>query len=313
MSRSVKGCVWAGLVVVGAFGVNVSAQIAPPPTPAPAPTPVWTPPPPPPPPPSAEPQVPVPAWDRDAQGKLVTLSEPVWFASIRKNQMVAADQWNKINPYMERRRRSFEKAVADNIDLLREVLGGDLDKVEMGADQSRRGDVAKLLGMLKPLAGSTSAPKEMQDTGVLTRLQTQHNIKIANAYREAKRRELQESEWKLPENATDEQKDRVRRASMRHTILSSFVDEAVHAYEGLLLDAAKDLEKHLGSVELSDEARRGLAPKVAKVKAASGREAVLAAMQELVASLDVEHERELLQAVRATRPPLADDSTHEKP
>lgn len=298
-----------GLVGTG-FVSQALAQLAPPPTPAPEKSAPYVPAPKRdvptlPPPAPKEPSFPLPEWEKDSGGKLVQVQEPVWWASLRKNQLLGPADWAKITPYLAKRKRVFEKAVIDNADLLRQVLGGALEKI----DQAKRSSIAEQLKLLKPLNADVATHKDMRDRGLLTQTQTQHNEKIGKSYREQRRKELEETDWKLPPDATAEQKAKVQHEKMKYTMFQNFIEESMWAYEGLLNEGGEKLDAVLAKVNLDAETKGKIAPMAAAAKSAKDKPARVKAMRELATQLSVDQERDLLKAVQSMRPPVKEEAT----
>ncbi len=303
--RVVAGMLGISLVC-GAFG-----QIAPPPGPAAPATPEWVPPPrsnteaPPVP---KQDNTPVPSW-RDNDGKLEVLSEPLYWASLKKNQLVTPKVAEGLKGFLRQRERQYERVVVDNIDLMRKVMEGAIDKtIEMPRDPAagRAGaDVlSKLLQIIKPLVGD-SIREAVKTKGLLSRMQSDHQNKIVRAYTDDRGRDLEAATPVLPADASEEQKKArtaaMTKEKMRHQ-LYDFIDESTWVYAWLLNDVAMHWDDTLAKTDFDAATKAKLNAAFKDVKAATDDRGRVAAMKKLVVLVTPEQERVLLQGMIAGRP-----------
>jgi len=190
-----------GVVVLGCVAVGwrvAEGQVAPPPPPAPPRTPEYVPPPPPPvlPPserPTRNPRLERPAPDpvdtmpfesliqRDADGRVLPLAEPLELAALRKCALVSEDDWANLNIALAERRARVNKSVVDNLDLVLGIEGGLIETV----------DVMKL-EQLKSVSESVRAltPQplldELQKRQLLNAQQLKLTRRIADEYRQGR-------------------------------------------------------------------------------------------------------------------------------
>lgn len=327
-----------------AIAGTAAAQISAPPTQAPAPTPEFVPPPPAPPGPPAGapntqperrnpiqtiPDMPIEPPLRSADGKLIKLEQPLFWQAMRHNVSLTESVKTSSKPFLERRVRKYEKIVTDNADLMRQINEGVIDKAELlpqraGNKEKDEGRAAinkgangglglsALMQVLKPLVGD-NVREEFQKSGIMTRIQAGQNSKIMQRYAAEASTDFEKSLPKLADDATDDdkkkRKETLDRERMRQQMYL-WVDESVFAYNGLLNDGGEKIDDTLKAAKVD---AGPIADEVKAVKAASDRDARVAAMKKLVLKLTVEQERAILQAVRDTRPDLGEEPEPAKP
>lgn len=316
--RMVQGT-WSGSVV----GLMVLAgaavgQVALPPTPAPAPTPDYVPPPAAPSPAQrpiptvAKPvDVPFEAWRKD--GKLPTLSEPLYWASMRRNTLVTPESWAKITPFLDRRIPKLERVVVENVDLVRKIEEGQIEKA-MDAQRNAEGrnpEMGTLLRTLRPLV-MDSLRNELMRGNLITRQQAEQTEKIRRSYVEERSRDWEAKVPALAADATEEQKKEHQRLTTRERMRSQmydFIDEPMWVYRRLLVECAQKWDQIAAGDSLPAATKQKITPLMAKAKSAGDDAARLTAMRDVVRAITAEEERELLVALRALRPDPQTDET----
>lgn len=302
----------AGILGLAWMSSGVLAQIAPAPGPAAPVTPEWVPPPPTDPrapdPKPKDPEIPVQSW-RDKDGKLMELTEPLYWAALRRNQMVTPKVAEPIKAFLRQRERQYERIVVDNIDLMRKVVEGAIEKAhDMPRNpDGRDGSLTKLLQILKPLVGD-NIREVIKQKGLLTRIQSEHQDKVKRAYTEERGRDVDAAMPALPADATPEaQKERTAKLTKEKMRLQlyDFIDESTWTYAWLLNDIAMHWDETLVKVEDKDidaATKAKLKGAFGDVKAAKDDKGRVAAMKKLVLLITPEQERSLLQALIAGRP-----------
>ena len=339
-------------VMAGVMGLvmvcgTAAGQITAPPTKAPEPTPEFVMPPPAAPlvtpprnanpvgdgarPVQNVPNMPIEPPLRGPDGKLITLTEPLFWQAMKHNVSLTPTSLEKAVPFLAKRLRKYEKIVTDNTDLMRQVNEGVIDKAQLlpqrGAD-GRKGiqggdgkmGLSGLMQVLKPLVGD-NVREEMQKRGIMTRIQAGQNTKVMQAYaqevsadfektlpaiakaEEKKDAAEQAKELEKVQTLQKERKETIDRERMRQQMYL-WVDEAVFAYENLLNEGGTKIDEVLSKAAVDSKAT---ADAVKAVKAATDRAGRVKTMRALVASLPVEQERAILQAVRDMRPPVVEE------
>lgn len=320
--RMVQG-MWSGSVVaVMVLAGAAVGQVALPPTPAPAPTPDYVPPPAAPAPAQrpiptvAKPvDVPFEAWRKD--GKLPSLSEPLYWAAMRRNTLVTPESWAKITPFLDRRVPQLERVVVDNVDLVRKIEEGQIEKA-MDAQRNAEGrnpEMGTLLRTLRPLV-MDSLRNELMKRNLITRQQAEQTEKIRRSYVEERSRDWEAKVPALAADATDEQKKEHQRLTTRERMRSQmydFIDEPMWVYQRLLVECAVKWDQVSAVESFPAATKQKLAPLMAKAKAASDDASRLSAMREVVRGISAEEERDLLVALRSLRPDPATDEGEEAP
>lgn len=326
---------------------SAMGQITAPPTKAPEPTPEFVMPPPPA--PAAAPgpgpkppagnggqvqQLPTMAIEpplRGTDGKLVKLTEPLFWQAMKHNVSLTPTVFEKATPFLAKRLRKYEKIVTDNVDLMRQVTEGVIDKAQLlpqrGAD-GRKGiqgadgkmGLSGLMQVLKPLVGD-NVREEMQKRGIMTRIQAGQNTKVMQSFAQETSADFEKTLPVLPKIVEDpdpakqvinakavqdlqkERKEVLDRERMRQQ-MTLWIDEALFAYEGLLNEGGEKIDEVLSKAAVDSKAT---ADAVKVVKAATDRAGRVIAMRALVATLPVDQERAILQAVRDMRPPVVEE------
>jgi hypothetical protein len=308
---------------------TANGQISAPPTKAPDPTPEFVMPPPAPANPMPTPNsrtTPPPAPDlpptpplRGEDGKLIPLTEPLFWQATRHNAMMNPTALAQARAFFDRRLRKYEKIVTDNADLMRQINQGVIDKSNLAPirdannkDATRREVVqgkdgemslSSLMTILKPLVGD-NVRNEIQTAGIMTRMQAQQNNKVMQRWAAELAADYEKTLTPLPANATKEERDARTQATSKERMrqqLTLWIDEATFAYGNLLHDAAANLDELLKKAGADAGA---VSAEIASVKAASDRAGKIDAMKALVMKLPIEQERAILAAVYESRPEL---------
>lgn len=307
----------AGLVLMSG---TAWGQVAPPPTPAPAATPEFVPPPPAPPvsPDAKKPITPVnstpklpptPPW-RGTDGKLDEPTEPIFWASIKRNATVAKTEMDRVGPYLTARKRNYEKIVIDNLDLMRRVTDGLIEKSDMVPRKRGEKDdpnapkgMSGVMAVLRPLAGN-NIREDIKARGILTRIQATTNEDVRKDYARNKSEDWSKGNT-VPENATPEQKKEATTKAQQHTLrqqLYFWIEESSWAYNWMLEETASNIEQVLPKTKLDAATQKKFAEGMKKAVASEAPAARYAALREVARTLTVEQEREVLTANAMLRP-----------
>lgn len=189
--------VWS---LVASMGSSVAlAQFVTPP-PATNPTPekeIPTAPTPPPPPPAAAdppqprierarparepiPDMPFKEWEKDASGVLVPLTEPLELAALRRNPLVTPDVMAKIDAFFPERRKSMERIVIENLDLVERIDQGLFEKT----DFNDKASVGQVVSTTKPLT-TPSLASDLKNRQIIDDKTFGLNSRITTAYTKA--------------------------------------------------------------------------------------------------------------------------------
>ena len=189
--------VWS---LVASMGSSVAlAQFVTPP-PATNPTPekeIPTAPTPPPPPPAAAdppqprierarparepiPDMPFKEWEKGASGVLVPLTEPLELAALRRNPLVTPDVMAKIDAFFPERRKSMERIVIENLDLVERIDQGLFEKT----DFNDKASVGQVVSTTKPLT-TPSLASDLKNRQIIDDKTFGLNSRITTAYTKA--------------------------------------------------------------------------------------------------------------------------------
>jgi hypothetical protein len=277
---------WAAALTLLLGAPLAAGQIAPPPGPKPPETPAWTPPPPPPPPaPARQPLPDLPyesLVERTDDGRLVRLDMPADWAAWERNPMVDESTRERVADALASRKREYEQRVIDNLDLLKQVDEGILDKLDLNDRQV----LGQVLAVIEPLRtqGGTVWRALMQE-GRISDQQEEFNRKIALEYTKA-------LEAEITKDAGQDLKVIFRSAFM------SGMAETMWARRRLYLEAGANIDRVLQGVTLPADA----SARVQAVKTADDDNARFEAVSALMRSLSIEDQKKVLEATVAARP-----------
>ena len=236
-----------------------------------------------------------PLAQKDAEGHLIPLSEPVHLAALRRNPMIQPGLFDTISGILRERKASFEQIVISNLDLLEKIKYED---VYGKTNISNRKDVQALLTVTKPLS-PPAAPKflgtQLKELGLITAEQDAYSMRILRDYAIA----TVDATMTVPEGDTPEAKEaRTRRSeTIVKTLYRQNVDEVTFTHNALLGEAAAKISELLPQTGLDAD---NLAKANAIVAAANGNGDQMLSELRSVTTLD--QRRELLRKTIAARP-----------
>ncbi len=126
------------------------------------------------------PNLPFKEWEKDASGALVALNEPLELASLRRNPLVTADVMSKIDAYFPERRKSMERVVIENLDLVERIDQGLFEKT----DFNDKASVGQVVATTKPLTAPSLA-SELKNRQIIDDKAFGLNSRITTAYTKA--------------------------------------------------------------------------------------------------------------------------------
>jgi hypothetical protein len=238
------------------------------------------------------PDLPYAPLGKGPDGKVTPLVEPAEYAALRVNPMLKPEDLARFGKYLDERRATFERIVADNLDLVEKIEGGIFETLDLSDNKA----FTKLLDVSKPLR-TPSAPKalieELQDRQLVDPTQAEFNRKIVREYHLAIIPDVKP-------DATPEEKGQHARRSLA-LFYKQGLEEPLFVHRQLLLEASGKLDKILPALGLSgSEADKAMA--AAKgIKPNTPDEARLKAMADVNAALSLDQRKELLRKVVALR------------
>lgn len=200
-------------------------------------------------------------WET-TNGKAVALTEPLELAALRRNPLITADQLTKIEAFLPDRRRSMERVVVENLDLVERIDGGLFET----ANFSDRADVTKVVETTKPLQVPSLAT-DLKNRQIIDDQAFGINSRITTAYTKL-------SVEPKKEGATAEEQKTATMAYMRAIYKQNFI-EHLQVYHALLKQSAKAT----GVDEKLDDAAKH------------------AAVREKLAKMSIEERKSLLRGV----------------
>jgi hypothetical protein len=200
------------------------------------------------------------------------LIEPAEFAALRVNPMLKPDDLSRFGKYMDDRKATFERIVADNLDLVEQIEGGIFETIDLSDNKS----FTRLLDVSKPLR-APSAPKalieELLDRQLVDPTQAEFNRKITREYH------LSLSPQPKPD-ATPAEKGALARRSLA-LFYKNGLEEPLFVHRQLLLEGSSKLDKLVPALGLDSETASKVSAAAAAIKPNTGDPARLTAMAEI--------------------------------
>lgn len=117
--------------------------------------------------------------EKDADGKIIKVKEPIQLAAMRRNPMLGPDYIPSIQKFLEDRQVSINHLTVANLDILERVDDGAFENV----DFQNRASIRSLTDMIKPLTGSNKTMCEQLKTDqLMSQEQYRFNHKISMEY-----------------------------------------------------------------------------------------------------------------------------------
>jgi len=236
--------------------------------------------------------------------------EPVFWASIKRNATVAKTEMSRVGPYLAARKRNYEKIVIDNLDLMRRVTDGLIEKSDMVPRKRGEQDdpnapkgMSGVMAVLRPLAGN-NIREDIRTRGVLTRIQATTNEDVRKDYARNKSEDWNKANT-VSESATPEQKKEATTKAQQHTLrqqLYFWIEESSWAYNWMLEETANNIEQVLPKTKFDSAMQKKVADAMKKAVSTEVAAARYAALREAARTLTVEQERELLTTNAMLRP-----------
>jgi len=173
------------------------------------------------------PNIPWKQWEKDAQGKIIPLNEPIELAALRRNPLVTADIMAKAEALVPERRKSMERIVIENLDLVEKIDGGLFERTDFGKKES----VGEVVDATKPLTTASFAT-ELKNRQIIDDKAFSLNAKITTTYT---------TDAQPPRDPSASAKDK-QAQSMRTLgqIYKGAINEHLWTYDQLMLAAAKE-------------------------------------------------------------------------
>jgi hypothetical protein len=207
-----------------------------------------------------------PLAEKDANGRVIRLSEPMHIAATRRNPMLPEGFTDQIAPVLQERQGRVDTLVVANLDIVEKIEDGIFESV----DFNNRATVRTLMDTIRPM---TSAMKtlgeDLRERGLMDQMQTRFNNKIVHEYIRA----LGEDKRVV------ESKDKVQAGqSLLMDMYKQNVDEFMFTYEKSMAHACGRFAEVLSGVEADESA-------LAKAREIGSRAASAATDAERLAAL----------------------------
>lgn len=117
--------------------------------------------------------------EKDADGKIIQLREPIQLAAMRRNPMLTPDFIPSIQQFLDDRQVSINHLTVANLDIIERVDDGAFENV----DFQNRASIRSLTDMIKPLTGSNKTMcEQLKADQKMTQEQYRFNHKISMEY-----------------------------------------------------------------------------------------------------------------------------------
>lgn len=250
---------------------------------------------------------------KDMQNRLVHLKELPDVTALKVNPMLQDAEREKIRPYLDERRKAFERIVIENIDLADELATDRVEKIDF-ADRASN-DAKWLNGAIRPFTATTAGtPKrlsmELKNRGMINDLQRRFNDKIADEYKRAYRDDVSEGHKKAePKKEGDAKQPDDKKADARKEAPSMIalllrteaLDEPLSVRRDLLVEASRGLGQTLPKLGLVGEASTKAQAIAKAITPKMDDDQRFAAMEKLKDALSVDQRKTLLRETVALR------------
>lgn len=225
-----------------------------------------------------------------ATGKFKPLNEPAEWLAVKKNPLVTADDWAKIEPFKVARIKRYEQIVTQNLGAIDQVRGGIMNEANPGNKQAFGG----IVNLVKPLT-TPNAPaafaSALQTAQLLNQDQANLSRKMANEYAfhiAAGPEAVKAGKRGKPEESMVE-------------VLKQRLEEPLYVYKQMQIEASSKLATLLPGVVKDAEAMKKAQAVAAKVTQKSSDEERASLMTELEKGLSVDERKALYEAMIAGR------------
>ncbi|MCE7973126.1 MAG: hypothetical protein DYG92_02200 [Leptolyngbya sp. PLA1] len=228
-----------------------------------------------------------PLAERDANGAILPLTEPMELLALRRNPMLPSNFFEdaKWGTYAADRRATVERLVVDLLDVCEKVDGGYVEQADLGGADAKA-VLANLSNTLRPLSVGADTSKggiksmliELYDREMLNKDQAGYSDLIVNEYTKELFRGL---------TTTD----------LMKVVLKNPTTEPMFAYRALMAEAAGSLVKAAESIELDDAARAAIKSSAASYGAGLDQAQKIKVYKDATAGLTLEQRQRLLRKV----------------
>lgn len=209
---------------------------------------------------------------RDEQGNLRPLPMPIELMALDRNPTVGDVTLYRLKPYLRERKATVEKNVIDNLDMVQQIDGGVIDRLDI----RKKEELIALTELLRPLVSQGPLATDLRKRDLLTKMQTAMNQKIAKQYQTDL---ITEVKTKAKAAGIEEAPE------VTKVLLYNSIDEVMYAYRTLLMETGK---RTLSEGKHSDEE-------------------YLAAGRKVLEPLGLQQRQEELRKTIAMRPPPPPD------
>jgi hypothetical protein len=232
------------------------------------------------------PDLPYAPLGKGADGKITPLAEPAEYAALRVNPMIKPEDLNRFAPYLNERRKIFERVVADNLDLVEKIEGGIFETLDLSDNKA----FTQLLDVSKPLR-DPSAPKALIEELLARQLvdptQAEFNRKIVREYHLAIIPQVKQ-------DATPAEKGQHARRSLA-LYYKQGLEEPLFVHRQLLLEASGKLDKIIPALGLDAATASKVNSVASGIKPNTPDPTRMTAMEEINKDLTLDQRKALLR------------------
>ena len=233
-----------------------------------------------------------PIGKRDDAGNLIMIQDDPHYAALTVNPLLDEASLERFAGTVAARRARIEQGVIEHTSLIRQVLDGAIDRVDI----ARPDTLPTTMAIVRPFQEMGSLTEDLRAEGYLTEQQWRFNWKIVGEYEQEVRAEV----MRLA-NENDDPNGPAPMTKVTRAVLGDYLRIPLEIYNELLVEGAGRLGDVMSAAAITDQDRSIAVNYTAQVRAASTDEARVEAMRNLTGAMSVEGHKALLEAIVATR------------
>ncbi|MCA9288270.1 MAG: hypothetical protein KDA05_06790 [Phycisphaerales bacterium] len=233
-----------------------------------------------------------PIGKRDDAGNLIMIQDDPHYVALTVNPLLDDDAIERFRGTVAARRNRLEQGVIEHTSLMRQVLDGAINRV----DVARPDTLQSAIAVVRPFQEMGSLTEDLRAEGYLTEQQWRFNWKIVGEYEQAVRAEV----MRLA-NENDDPNGPAPMTKVTRAVLGEYLRLPLDVYNDLLGEGAGRLGDVIAAAAITDDDRAIAQDHAGAVGTASTAEARVQAMQALTGAMSPEGHKALLEAIVATR------------
>lgn len=233
-----------------------------------------------------------PIGKRDAAGNLIMIQDDPHYVALTANPLLDDASLERFRGTVAARRNRIEQGVIEHTSLIRQVLDGAIERVDI----ARPDTLPTTMAIVRPFQEMGSLTEDLRAEGYLTEQQWRFNWKIVGEYEQEVRTEV----MRLA-NENDDPNGPAPMTKVTRAVLGDYLRIPLDIYNDLLAEGAGRLGDVMSAATITDQDRAIAQNYAGQVRAASTDEARAEAMRNLTGAMSAEGHKALLEAIVATR------------